>query len=199
MLLEPSGEFSPTAPQPSVGDVDFEAYMSLEDLAIAEEQDESPSSSSPLEPGEDDEEMTVAGPSSRHSAPTQPKHKSSSSKNPSRPKKARSKKPSPPVQCPYEGCGQWFKRPTELHKHEHQVHDPHIPCAARFSDPRIVCEAVFNTNKDMLRHVRSAHPRFADDPNNNVPEDGGDCHICGKNIKRDDNLRRHILKQHPQQ
>ncbi|KAH6695053.1 hypothetical protein F5X68DRAFT_243502 [Plectosphaerella plurivora] len=180
-----------------VGDVDFEAYMSLEDLVIAEHEDESPSSSSPFDPGEDDEEMTVAGPSSRHSASTLPKHKSSSSKNSTRPRNSSSKKLSAPVQCLYEGCGQWFKRPTELHKHEHQAHDPHIPCSARFSDPRIVCDAVYHTRKDMLRHVRSAHPRFAEDPDNNVPEEGGDCPFCGKRINRDDNLRRHILKQHP--
>lgn len=113
MLPGPSGEFQPAAPQSDVGDVDFEAYMSFEDLAISQDQAES-SSSPPFIPGEYVEEMAVTGPSSRHSASAQHKHKSSTSKNSSRPKKASPKEPSPPVQCPHDGCGQWFKRPTEL-------------------------------------------------------------------------------------
>jgi hypothetical protein len=106
--------FSPADPQPDDGDVDFEAYMSFEGLAIAEEQDESSSSPPLLNPNEYDEEMTVAGLSSRHSTSTQHKHKSSTPKSSFRPKKAPSRKPSSPVQCPHEGCGEWFLRPTEL-------------------------------------------------------------------------------------
>lgn len=78
-------------------------------------------------------------------------------------------------------------------KHIHQAHRPHIPCAARDAE---FCDLMYPTNKDMWRHVRAAHRLFAAHKANGIPEEGGTCPVCGKFINRDDNLTRHIAKQH---
>ncbi|KAK1968784.1 hypothetical protein LY78DRAFT_402408 [Colletotrichum sublineola] len=167
--------------------------MDMEAHSLPDQQDEPASSSSPFDAQGYEEPAPVAGPS--HAT----KHKQ---KTRSSPTKA-SAKGSPhkdPVQCDWEGCGRWFPRPTELNKHVRKDHlPPSIACEARDAVAFLgvpPCEKMFYTNKEMYRHVRNTHPWFAADPSNNVPPEGGCCPVCKKRVGRDDNLKRHIDKQH---
>ncbi|KAH7237893.1 hypothetical protein B0J15DRAFT_406161, partial [Fusarium solani] len=95
-----------------------------------------------------------------------------------------------PVKCEFTGCSKIFPRPTELHKH-YRTHAPPVPCKAG-------CGELFQWNNAMFRHVRLAHRSFADDLNNGIPPDGGECPYsdCDETFTRDENRKRHIDKQH---
>ncbi|KAK1995942.1 hypothetical protein LX36DRAFT_135525 [Colletotrichum falcatum] len=163
--------------------------MHMEYHSLPDQQDEPASSSSPFDARESKETTPVAG----SSCATKHKRTASSST-------VKGSPPKQPVQCGWDGCGRWFPRPTELNKHVKKDHlPPSIACraggaaAAPGAPP---CGLMFYANKEMYRHVRSAHPSFAADPGNGIPPEGGFCPVCGEWAGRDDNLKRHIDEQH---
>ncbi|EHK20450.1 uncharacterized protein TRIVIDRAFT_68986 [Trichoderma virens Gv29-8] len=99
------------------------------------------------------------------------------------------------VVCDWKDCKMVFPRSSDLNKHVQKKHNPHIPCKAN-QKGYALCAELFSENKDMERHIWARHPGFAEDPANEMRKQGGECPLCGRIIKRKDNIKRHIDEKH---
>ncbi|KAI9172178.1 Zinc finger protein [Paramyrothecium foliicola] len=86
-------------------------------------------------------------------------------------------------------CDKSYEKNSELTRHMRR-HDKPIPCIHNDT-----CGYRTAQQKDMNRHYWTTHREWARE--NNVPNTRVECDYCGETLERDDNLKKHMERKHP--